>query len=200
MNIFDVYVTGKDWNVLGGLNVPEASGSSQLDTRSTEKQPEYKQLPDLQNNNKEPSYEFPNYQDIISTGDQHTSKASVNASKEKIDFITIPFDGTLSKIDLQMELLRKEIEYTKRDIYHPELLIFERERSLSLTVEDQARLIQNTDVEFHNRQIIWEIFFFLIHSMCLFYYLSCDSFSSSMKNCIDSNSRFNFNCGLKCHL
>lgn len=50
-----------------------------------------------------------------------------------------------------MELLRHQIEYTKRDIYNLELTILEKERSLLLSVEERTRLLNNSKSSFEKR-------------------------------------------------
>lgn len=67
--------------------------------------------------------------------------------------IEIPVETPTLKVNLQMELLRHQIEYTKRDIYHRELAILEKERSLLLSTEEQIRLMKNCKSRFDEQNL-----------------------------------------------
>lgn len=67
---------------------------------------------------------------------------------EKIEVITIPFE---TKADLQMKLLREQIEYTKRDIYLKELVIFGKEEELALSEGIKKRILEQSETIFAKR-------------------------------------------------
>lgn len=68
---------------------------------------------------------------------------------DSIEIITLD-----SKTSLQMDLLRHQIEYTKRDILLLELKILEKKRSLMLTEAEKSCLSANCKNSFENRKTI----------------------------------------------
>lgn len=71
-----------------------------------------------------------------------------------LEFIEIPLATTETKTSLQIKLLKTQIECTKRDIYHRELLIFEKEQSLHISDDDRNRLLENSDAVFPQRKTV----------------------------------------------
>lgn len=70
-----------------------------------------------------------------------------------IEFVDVPIENAKpTKNSLQTELLQYQIEYTKRDIYHRELAILEKERELSLSAAERNILLENTNRSFDERK------------------------------------------------
>lgn len=119
-------IPGKDSNVLAGFDIVESSGSSEAIQRSEN-----------------------------SLTDMPHMNSSTDMNSNTIEFIDVPIEPkNASKASLQTDLLQHQIEYTKRDIYHRELAILEKERSLSLLPEERQRLLANSKTRFENRKSI----------------------------------------------
>lgn len=161
-----------------GLNIEESSGSSQIGSALSESPEQQILLGDIQFLSHSQSGEHFNpivlkeatleqSQNLtlnlsqISSQSEDQQVISLDASNnnspdnvQEFEVISVPFETSASKTDLQMELLRQQIEYTKRDIYHRELKIFEKERSLSITTEERIRLLDNSKSIFNKRKTI----------------------------------------------
>lgn len=131
---------------MAGLDIKESSGSSQIRSDSSRTQQLEQQNPSASS---------------ISESTDQSSRNSLDVSNiisiedfnpNSVDVIEIPLATPASKTTLQVELLRHQIEYTKRDIYHRELAILEKERSLSLTNEERERLRKNSGTLFEDRK------------------------------------------------
>lgn len=119
--------------MLRGLNVEESSGSSQH--KSDEGLNEVKNTQPASENSNLCTYQSP-----------HLDNSST--------FEIISVDAPPSKTDLQIELLRQQIEFTKREIYERELSILEKERTLLITTEERDRLLFNSESAFTDRRTI----------------------------------------------
>lgn len=89
----------------------------------------------------------------MSYGQQDTIDR-INFDNVSKDSGAMGIDPVDSKASLQMNLLRQQIEYTKRDILLLELKILEKERSLLLTEQEKTRILQNCESKFINRRDI----------------------------------------------
>lgn len=79
--------------------------------------------PDLQNQN---AYDT-----------QNNSTSSTGPISNTYEEVYVPVEQRpTTKVNLQLELLLLQIEYTKREIYNLELTILEKERSLLLSSEE----------------------------------------------------------------
>lgn len=81
------------------------------------------------------------------------AKARNNSdSFHSFEYIDVPVGTATSTYSLKIDLLQKQIEYTKRDLYHRELLIFEKGKSLALSDDDRNRLLKNSEAVFSQRE------------------------------------------------
>lgn len=128
--------SGKDSDVLSGLDIEESSGTSQQFQSTIVKSA-------ITNSS------------LTKMNDSESSTTNNNLpEKSQIEYIDVPVSSFKeSKSDLQIELLRQQIEYTKRDIYHRELAIFEKEQALSLSNDDKKRLLENSQTEYEQRKL-----------------------------------------------
>lgn len=163
-------ISGNDSNVLAGLNVEESSGSSQVRTELTKlptQQLGYnilEKLTSISSEIREPTQHQSQSSTFLlnqSGGqfvDSQTGSMDVlkdpRDSLRSIQVFEVPLEASLSKSDLQIELLQQQIEYTKRDIYYRELMILEKERSLSITHEERVRLLESSKALFNKRNTI----------------------------------------------
>lgn len=106
--------------------------------------------------NSQPSHLY-----TLTSASEHDQIISVQQTSEPIPLnITENSSGTMeiitidSKASLQMELLRHQIEFTKRDLLLLELKILEKERSLLLTAEEKSHLSKNSKSAFNDRKEI----------------------------------------------
>lgn len=148
-----------------GLNVEESSGCSQdlSVTTQTPQEQNQSQLSGFETESGTSIQTQPHSSQKVNVEKTIHSKPTLlcNSSKSDsqipkgIEIIEIPLETpTESKARLQMELLRYQIEYTRRDIYHRELAILEKERSLFLSSEERLRLVENCEVSFDERKTI----------------------------------------------
>lgn len=167
--------SGRDSDVLHGLNVEESSGSSQVvqkplqldltDSQLTDTSltfetslTDHEQNENQRNSDSSEDHVSTNSSSSGSLGKQNLKMDSnfndITLSADNVEVIEIPFETPATKSVLQIELLRNQIEYTKRDIYHRELLIFEKETSLLISNEDRNRLLENSEAVFSKRRTI----------------------------------------------
>lgn len=135
----------------------ESSGSSRIRPNSTDKSESassLKGIPSIESSQKKIGEEAD-----FETEDLEISVLGTGNNSNVIDlsstvYQVVDVEPTESKADLQIELLRQKIEYTKRDIYHRELSILEKEKALSLSEEERILLLENTKSNFNERNTI----------------------------------------------
>lgn len=117
-------------------------------------------LDEIPSQNKEDSNSFDNLvlANTSSNSEPQNQRTDSNFNgvsfSNNIEFIEIPLATTETKTSLQIKLLKTQIECTKREIYHRELLIFEKEQSLHISDDDRNRLLGNSDAVFTQRKTV----------------------------------------------
>lgn len=117
-------------------------------------------LDEIPSQNKEDSNSFDNLvlDNTSSNSEPQNQRTDSNFNgvsfSNNIEFIEIPLATTETKTSLQIKLLKTQIECTKREIYHRELLIFEKEQSLHISDDDRNRLLGNSDAVFTQRKTV----------------------------------------------
>lgn len=117
-------------------------------------------LDEISSQNKEDSNSFDNLvlANTSSNSEPQNQRTDSNFNgvsfSNNIEFIEIPLATTETKTSLQIKLLKTQIECTKREIYHRELLIFEKEQSLHISDDDRNRLLGNSDAVFTQRKTV----------------------------------------------
>lgn len=159
--------SGKNSNVFTGLDIDEYSGTSEGQKEATPTTADHREIDSSfstlevhniwdpppaashQEVNNPPVIDLQsgmNYRQLNTI--DYTNIANLN------DLGTMEIFTVDSKASLQIDLLRQQIEYAKRDILLLELKILEKERSLLLTEQEKSRILQNCENKFINRKEI----------------------------------------------
>lgn len=144
------------------MNVEESSGTSEVPTLSSSYHPETIELHQISDDYsmESTSIHHPETMELQQISDdslemEHEPSVEDITITEVLDETdSVELIEVDSKTSLQMELLRWQIEYTKRDILLLELKILEKERSLTITENEKSRLIHNCENRFKHRRNI----------------------------------------------